>query len=192
LQFDQAIRFSKRIFGRLSLGYFTKMYAGIGGELLAFIGDGRLALGIESDWVRKRKPKNQFEFMDLEAHTLLGNIYYSIPEIDVTLRARYGEFLAGDRGWLFDVSREYDTGVIVGFWYSFTNTDDLTSYNKGYHDKGVFLSLPVRMFLERDSRKRYWYGVSVAATIAHWQDLYSLGGDLMPADFEKDLPEFKD
>jgi hypothetical protein len=196
LIFNQAIRFSKRIFGRLSLGYFDNMYAGIGGEILSFIGDGRLALGIESDWVKKRKPATQFDFTDLESHTVLGNIYYNIPEIDVTLHARYGQFLAGDRGWLFDVSREFDTGVVVGFWYSFTNTDDLTGYNRGYHEKGVFLNLPVRMFLDRDSRTRYNYALSpwtrdVAATVGHWQDLYGLGGDLMPANFEKDLPELK-
>ena len=197
LVFDQTIRFSKRIFGRLSFGYFDSMYGGIGGELLAFLGDGKLALGIESDWVKKRKPETQFEFMDLECHTVLGNAYYSIPGIDVTLHAQYGKFLAGDRGWLFNVSREYDTGVVVGFWYSFTDTDDLTGFNRGYHEKGVFLNLPVRMFLNRDSSSRYHYALSpwtrdVAATVGHWQDLYGLGGDLMPANFEKDIPELKD
>jgi len=148
------------------------MYGGIGGELLAFIGDGRLALGIESDWVKKRKPETQFELMDLECHTVLGNAYYSIPEIDVTLHAQYGKFLAGDRGWLFNVSREYDTGVVVGFWYSFTDTDDLTGFNRGYHEKGVFLNLPARMFMNRDSTMRYYYSLSpwtrdVAATGHH-------------------------
>jgi len=197
LLFDQTIRFSKRIFGRLSLGYFEKMYAGMGGELLAFIGDGRLALGIESDWVRKRKPETQFEFMDLECYTVLGNAYYSIPGIDVTLHAQYGKFLAGDRGWLFNVSREYDTGVIVGFWYSLTDTDNLSGYNRGWHEKGVFVSLPARMFLNRGSPKRYWYAASpwtrdVAATVSHWQDLYGLAGDLMPATFEKDIIKLKD
>ncbi len=197
LIFNQAIRFSKRVFGRLSLGYFDNMFAGAGGELLAFIGDGRLAMGIESDWVKKRKPATQFDFMDIESHTVLGNIYYSIPEIDVTLHARYGQFLAGDRGWLFDVSREFDTGVVVGFWYSFTDTDDLTGFNRDYHEKGVFLNLPVRMFLDRDSSAKYYYALSpwtrdVAATVGHWQDLYSLGGDLMPANFKKDIPRLKD
>jgi len=196
LIFNQSIRFSKRIFGRLSLGYFDNMYAGIGGEILSFIGDGRLALGVESDWVKKREPGTQFDFLDLEAHTILGNIYYSIPEIDVTLHARYGEFLAGDRGWLFDVSREFDTGAVVGFWYSFTDTDELTGFNKGYHEKGVFVNLPIRMFLERDSATVYHYALSpwtrdVAASAGHWEDLYSLGGDLTPVYFEKDLPKIK-
>jgi len=197
LIFDQTLRFSKRIFGRLSLGYFERMYAGMGGELLAFIGDGRLALGIESDWVKKRKPETQFEFMDLESHTLLANAYYSIPGIDVTLHAQYGRFLAGDRGWMFNLSREYDTGVVVGLWYSLTDTDDLKGVNRGYHEKGVFLSLPARMFLNRDSKTRYHYSMSpwtrdVAATVGHWQDLYGLGGDLMPAEFKKDLGKLKD
>jgi hypothetical protein len=192
LMLDQTIRLSDRTFGRLSFGYLETMYAGVGGEILTFLREGNLALGIEGDWVKKRKPGTQFDLLDFESHTLLGNVYCRIPQIDVTLQAQYGRFLAGDRGWLFHVSREYSTGVMFGFWYSYTDTDDLTDFNKGYHHKGVFLSLPARIFLNHDSNTRYHYEMvpwtrDVAVTVYHWKDLFRLAEGLMPAVFKEDL-----
>lgn len=197
LMIDQAVRISERTFGRFSLGYFEKMYAGIGGEILTFLGKGKLAVGIEADLVRKRELGTQFDLMDFERYTVLGNFYYHLSTLNVTLHAKYGKFLAGDIGWMFDISRQYDTGVTVGIWYSFTDTDDLTGFNRGYNDKGVYLSLPVKMFLTHDSRVMYHYAMApwtrdVAATVTHWQNLFGLGRDLMPAIFKSDLNKIKE
>jgi len=197
LMLDQAVRLSERTFGRLTGGYLEYMYAGVGGEILTFLGEGNLALGIEGDWVRKREPGTQLALMDFDSYTLLGNAYYTIPGIDTTLHAQYGRFLAGDIGWRFEVSRKYNTGAILGFWYSYTDTDDLVGFNKGYHDKGVFLSLPAQMFLNRETRMRYDYYIApwtrdVAATVYHWQDLFRLEADLMPANFKNELSKIKE
>jgi len=197
LVFDQAFKLSERIFGRLSVGYLEAMYAGVGGEILTFLRDGDLALGIEGDWVRKRDPGTQLDLLDFETHTILGNIYYYIPGINVTLNAKYGRYLAGDVGWRFEVSREYENGVVIGFWYSLTDSDSLTGYNKGYDDKGVFLSLPARMFYSHETIVKYDYSISpwnrdVAGTVSHWQRLFDLGADLMPVRFKGNLEKIKE
>lgn len=197
LIFDQAFRLSDKTFGRLSSGYFEKMYAGASGEILTFFGDGKLALGIEGDWTKKRKPGTQFDLMSFESHTILGNAYYFLPGIDVTLHAQYGRFMAGDVGWRFEASREYGSGVTIGCWCSFTDTDDLTGFNKGYHDKGVFLNLPARMFSNYETNTKYHYSLSpwtrdVAAKVSHWQNLYNLSSDLMPGHFIGDLDKIKE
>ena len=194
---DQEVRLTERTFGRLSGGYLEYMYAGIGAEILTFLGEGNLAFGVEGDWVRKREPETQLSLMDFDSYTLLGNAYYTIPGMDVTLRAQYGRFLAGDIGWRFEVSRTYNTGATVGFWYSYTDTDDLTGFNQDYNDKGVFLSLPAQMFLNRETRTRYNYYASpwtrdVAAAVYHWQDLYRLAADLMPGHFKSELNKIKE
>ena len=197
LMLDQEFRLTDRTFGRLSGGYLEYMYAGIGGELLTFLGEGNLAFGVEGDWVRKRKPETQLSLLDFDSYTLLANAYYTIPGVDVTLHAQYGRFLGGDIGWRFEVSRTYNTGATVGFWYSYTDTDDLTGFNQGYNDKGVFLSLPAQMFLNRETRTRYNYYVSpwtrdVAAKVYHWQELFGLAVDLMPATFKNELSKIKE
>jgi hypothetical protein len=199
LMINQILRFSDRWFSRVSLGYFDLMYAGVGGESLYFIGDGRIALGIESDWVKKRVPKKLFELMDVERYTLLGNGYYYYPGLDITFKTQYGRFLAGDVGWKFDVNRRYKTGLILGMFITFTDTDNINQpeFNDDYNHKGVYMRVPLRMFYTKDSTKTLNYGISpwtrdVGQTITHWKDLYSIAGELMPARFKDESNEIKD
>ncbi len=197
LIFDQAFRLSKQTFGRLSAGYFEKMYAGVGGEALYFWGDGNLALGVEGDWVRKRAPETQLELLDFRTHTLFGNMYYYIPGVEITLQAKYGRFLAGDVGWRFEGRRVNAAGVVLGAWYSITDTDVFEDkFNRGYNDKGVFISLPARMFTNYETNTKYHYAVSpwgrdVAATVEHWQNLFDLGAELMPSNFKSNMDKMK-
>ncbi len=198
LLINQAFHISKKTFGRLSLGYFDNMYAGIGGEILYYPGDGKMAFGIEGDWLKKRVPETGFELMDFKRYSILANAYYYYQGLDMTFHVQYGRFLGGDTGWRLDISRRYDTGAVVGIYYSFTDTDVFTDiWNRGYHDKGVYLSLPLRMFLTRDSNQMLNYGISpwtrdVAATISHWQGLFSLTKDIIPARFRAKVGEIKE
>ena len=205
LIFNQALKLTAKTFAGFRCGYFEKMYAGVGGELLTFIGDGRLAVGVEGDWVRKREPDTQMDLMNFESHTMLANAYYNLNGVDIihqkrfdlTFHAQYGRYLAGDCGWLFNISRQYDNGVIIGCWYSVTDTDDLTDVNVGYHDKGVFLSMPVRMFVSHETSRLYGYSISpwtrdVAVSVFHLQTLYNLASDLMPGSFKNDMEKLKE
>jgi len=197
LMLDQSLRLSKMTFARLSAGYLETMYAGAGGEILTFLGDGSLAVGIEGDWVRKRKPGSTLDLQDLTAHTLLGNIFYKVPGIQTTFQVQYGRFLAGDVGWRFQVGRDFASGLTVGFWYSLTDTDDLPGdFNRDYHDKGIFVHLPARMFTNYETNTKYRYSISpwtrdVAATVNHWKNLFDLGADLMPGDFKRNPGDIK-
>ncbi len=198
LQIDQIFHLSDRLFSRLSIGFFETMYAGIGGEALYFVGDGKLALGLEGDWVKKRVPKKLFELMDVDRHTLLGSAYYHYSGLDITFKTQYGRFLAGDVGWKIDVSRRYKTGAVLGMFIAYTDTDniDQPSFNDDYNHKGVYLRLPVRMFYTRDSTKFLNYNISpwtrdVGQTISHLKNLYSIAGELMPAKFKAEPDEIK-
>jgi hypothetical protein len=196
IELDQIVRLSDSTFGRLSLGYLEFMYAGVGGEVLRFFGNGNLALGLESDWARKREPGSSFGLLDFDVYDLLADAYIYVPPLGITLLAQYGRFLAGDVGWLFTLSRQYDTGVTIGGWYSFTDTSGLTDYNRDYHEKGVFITLPFRIFLTKDSPQKYTYAIApwsrdVAARVYHWQTIYGLAGDLMPGRFRSNLTDLK-
>ncbi len=194
---DQVVHLTDRTFGRLSLGYLELMYAGVGTELLTFLGDGRIAVGVEGNWVRKREPGDLVGLGELRAHTFLGNFYYTIPGLDLTLKAQYGEFLAGDKGWMFEASRAYPSGVTVGAWYSLTDTDGIPgSFNKDYHEKGVFLKVPTRMFEDRDSPRRYDYAISpwtrdVAQNVEKRRTLFDLTKGLTPAGLRAGIEKIK-
>lgn len=199
LYYDQTFRLGEQTLGRFSTGYLEKEYAGFSGEAMTFPGKGNFAVGVESDWVQKRVPGNTLELIgDKGYYTYLGNLYYRFKPLKMTLRAQYGRFLGADVGWRFEASREYAHGVIVGAWYSFTDTDHfLTPENRGYNDKGVFMRLPAQMFSLREKRTRYYYSLSpwtrdVAATVLHPSSLYDIGHDLMPGLFEEEMGKLKD
>jgi hypothetical protein len=195
LMADQVIRLTNRTYCRLSAGYLERMYAGAGGELLAFPGSGRFAFGLSADYVRKREPESFFELQEFESHTLLGNIYYYYSPLRSILQTQAGRFLAGDKGLRFVFSRQYDTGAQVGFWYSLTDTSEFTGFNEDYHDKGIYIQIPVEMFTDRPTRKMLDYQMSpwtrdVGATVHHWQSLFSFGADLTPARFYDEFDLF--
>jgi hypothetical protein len=195
--FDQMFHVSKRTFARMSAGYFESMYAGVGGEILTFPGEGTFAFSLEADWARKREPATLFDLKDLDVYSVLGNIYYSWADPGIVVRAQVGQFLAEDRGVRFVVSREYDSGAIVGAWYSITDTDDLTGVNRNYNDKGVFLAVPVEIFKTTSDPRRWIYAVSpwtrdVGQTVRKDMEVYNMNLPLTPYRFKHNLGEMKE
>ena len=197
LAYEQTLRLSDRVFSRVSTGYFEPMYAGVGGEVLAFQGKGNIAMGAESDWVRKRVPGTALELYDDEDYyTMLANAYYRFYPfgLDLMVKAQYGRFLGGDTGFRFEAKRTYrDSGLELGAWYSITDTDDFQAeFNRDYNDKGVFIRMPARMFTLRETNVMYDYSFKpwnrdVAATVFHYNPLFEHAGNLMPGAFEKNI-----
>ena len=71
-----------------------------------------------------------------------------------------GRFLAGDTGVRFTVSKHIK-GVILWAWFSFTDTSIFSdSINEGYRDKGIGISIPLRLFKGTDSKTAYIYSLS--------------------------------
>ena len=151
--------FMKQTFIGISAGYNELMFAGIGGDLIHFIGDGRTALIIGGDWVRKRNPDKPLKLRNYGFHDLYAGINYvtKYPEMHISIKA--GRFLAGDKGIRFQISRVVK-GFEVGFWYTYSDTSGFSSYNKNYRDKGVFVAIPLRMFSRKDTKQVGYYSLS--------------------------------
>ena len=83
-----------------------------------------------------------------------------MPEIDAAIDVKWGRFLAGDRGVRVTASR-FIRGVTLSAWYSDTDTGMFTDpFNRGYHDKGISVEIPIRLFTGRDSKTAYRYSLS--------------------------------
>jgi hypothetical protein len=195
---DQVFRLGDRTFARASVGYQELMYAGVGGEILYVIGDGRLSAGFSADWDRKREPGFSLGFRDFDTHTLLGNLYYNvIPDLGVTAHLYGGRFMAGDKGVGGRLSREFKTGATVSFWYTYTDTSDFTGDNHNYQDKGVALILPARMFFQQDTNEEYRYAISpwtrdVGQLVNYWNTLAGFVRGLNPSQITTNLKELKE
>lgn len=151
------------MWARTAVGAFESAYMGVGGELFRFFGDGRFGAGVESEVVRKRDIDDQFKVKEGSPTYYTGflNLSYHLwPSQGIDLGLKVGRFLAGDKGVRMDVSRTFKY-FTLGAWLTVTDTSVFSAdINKGYEDKGVYLSIPLSLFFDSDIPGRLHYSIS--------------------------------
>jgi hypothetical protein len=195
LLFSQIQKFKNGVYGRIAAGYLEEEYAGIDWEAAQPLFNGRFLAGLSGSIVKKREPESLFGLKrnDWKDQYITGfiNLRLNIPEMEINIDLKNGQFLAGDRGTVITISRNFN-GVILSAWYSITDTSVFNdSYNVGYHDKGIALSIPLRMLSGWDSRTVYKFAVSpwtrdVAQDIGHFNNLFDFIGRNVKVYTDKD------
>ena len=77
-------------------------------------------------------------------HVTTGHIslYYDSPWYGLNFQLRAGKYLAGDRGFTFQVTRRFSTGVEIGAFITKTNVS-ASQFGEGSFDKGIIIRLPL-------------------------------------------------
>lgn len=182
-------------YSRLAFGYFEEEYGGLATQFLYYPLDNPFAVGIEGAIFKKRSYKGYgFTSKVRKLHGFVPewknfpfgsqyflDLYYDWKEGMLDLKLKFGKFLANDYGVRTEISRYFDSGLRITFWYTRTNGHDKIN-GSTYYDKGVAFSLPLDLFYTESSRKRWGYGMSawlrdVGVTAATGQDLYELIND---------------
>ena len=160
LLFDQIVATREPAFFRVEAGMLETMFGGVDAEAALPLWNGRILAGASGSLVRKRAPGEPFQFLDTgNYYTALLQGRLNVPEIDAAIDVKLGRFLAGDQGVRVAVSK-FVRGVTLSAWYSATDTDVFTDpYNRGYHDKGISVEIPIRLFLGRDSETTYRFSL---------------------------------
>jgi Exopolysaccharide biosynthesis protein YbjH len=182
LLFAQTFATREPAYLRVEAGMLELMFGGADAEVGLPLWNGRVLAGASGSLVRKRAPDDPFGFIGNESyHTALLQGRLNVPEIDAAINVKWGRFLAGDRGVQVAVSK-FIRGVTLSAWYSDTNTDVFSDpYNQGYHDKGILVEIPLRLFIGRDSKTTFRYTLSpwtrdVAQDIYRYLPLFDLIG----------------
>ena len=192
---EQTLKLPREIYGRLAAGILEFQYSGFDGELAKPFFGGRLMAGLSGSWVKKREPASLFGFKENDFKstykTAFLNTRLNFPEIEAAVTFKTGQFLAGDRGTQVMVSK-FINGVVLFAWYSLTNTSMFNDpENRGYSDKGIGVSLPLRLFSGTDSKTSYKFGLSpwtrdVGQDIDHFNSLFDTMGRDVPLYLKKD------
>lgn len=136
-------------------GYLETMYGGVGGEVLYRPLDSDWAFGIDANYVKQRDWDNMMQFTDYNAK--VGNLTaYWRPSFfhhQVLVKASVGQYLAQDKGATVDVSRQFDSGIIVGAYATKTNVS-AQEYGEGDFTKGFYISIPMDLFTTTPTRGR--------------------------------------
>ncbi|KPJ99052.1 MAG: hypothetical protein AMK71_10325, partial [Nitrospira bacterium SG8_35_4] len=196
LLIDQIYKADHEIYGKLSAGLLEIEYAGVDAEVAKPVLSGRVLLGLSGSIVKKREAGQPFKLKrdDVKDYytTAFFNTRVNVPEMDIAVDLKAGRFLAGDPGVRFTVSK-FINGIILTAWYSITDTSDFTdSYNDGYNDKGISVSIPLRMLLGGDSKTVFHYSLSpwtrdTGQDIDHYGTLFDFIGRKVNILIDKDV-----
>ncbi|ANR79696.1 hypothetical protein BBB57_16455 [Kosakonia sacchari] len=165
-------------YGQVYAGYLETMYGGAGAELLWRPVDSHWAFGIDGNYVKQRdwrSAQDMMKFTDYSVKTGHFTAYWTpwFAE-NVLVKASVGQYLAGDKGVTLDVSKHFDSGIVVGAYATKTNVS-AAQYGEGDFTKGVYISVPLDLFSTGPTRSRAGIG---------WTPLTRDGGQMLGRKFE--------
>lgn len=127
----------------VSAGILEDMFSGYGLEYLYFKQNSNYSFGLEIFNVKKRDYDWGFGHLDYENTTLTTNFYYrNYGSIPFDLKISAGEYLAGDIGSTFELTRSFQNGVRFGVFATFTDVS-FEQFGEGSFDKGIFFNIPI-------------------------------------------------
>jgi hypothetical protein len=135
-------RATPEVFATFKAGYLESMFAGAGGEVLWRPAGQRWALGADLYHVWQRNFDRLFGLQRYHVTTGHVTLYYASPFYDLDFQMRAGQYLAGDRGLTFQVTRRFSTGVEVGAFFTKTNVSS-ERFGEGSFDKGIVIRIPL-------------------------------------------------
>ena len=151
LTFSHARNLGNDFYGRLTLGYFERMYGGLSAEVLWRPATSRLALGAEVNYAVQRDYDMGFGFRDYDVVTGHLSAYYDLSN-GFHVQVDAGRYLAGDWGATLSIDREFANGWRVGAFATLTNVS-AEQFGEGSFDKGIRFFIPVSWFTGQPSRQ---------------------------------------
>ena len=142
-QFDYHLTPQKNHHIMLTAGILEDMFVGYGFEYLYLKEEANYGIGFEIFDVQKRDYRMKFGTLDYKNTVSSVNYYFRNTNfIPFDLKISTGEYLAGDKGTTFEMSRKYLNGMEFGVFASFTNVTS-EQFGEGTFDKGIFFNIPI-------------------------------------------------
>ena len=141
-QIDKLKKISNGHYLKFTGGIFEMMFGGYGIEYLWKPFYKNTSVGLNIYKVRQRDFKQVFGFQKYKVTTGHLNVLHFLPNSGVAIDLSIGQYLAGDVGYTFDLSRRFNSGFTMGAYFTRTNISKI-EYGEGSFDKGIFFNIPV-------------------------------------------------
>lgn len=138
--------FGGNLHAAAALGYLEEMYSGLGGEILYRPFGKTYAFGVDAWEALKRDPGTGLNLGMNGDHLLTGhfNVWYEIPDTDLTLQARFGRYLAEDIGTTLSLENRFRNGMRLKAMATATDMGDFDAFGGTSHlYGGLQLSIPL-------------------------------------------------
>ena len=146
MQLDYFFMPKHEIYGKLSAGILENMYAGGGLELLYKPFKRNFSISLDAYTVKKRDFDRRFDLLEYSAETGHLSFNYHLPDLGILGTISFGKYLAGDKGYTFDISRRLNSGFRAGIFFTRTNVS-AELFGEGSFDKGFYFQIPIDLFL---------------------------------------------
>jgi hypothetical protein len=147
-------RIAPTVFAAVHAGYLESMYAGVGGEVLWRPEGLRWAVGADLYDLQQRNFDRLFGLQNYHVVTGHISLYYASPWYDLNFALRAGQYLAKDRGFTFEITRRFSTGVEIGAFFTKTNVS-AERFGEGSFDKGIILRIPLNWMAPVQSQGQF-------------------------------------
>jgi hypothetical protein len=154
LQLIHRDRLRSDVFTEVRAGYLEDMFAGFGGQVLWRPEKSRFAFGANIYQVWQRDYNRLFGLKPYQVLTGHVSAYYESPWYDLNFAVHAGQYLAGDRGATFQITRRFSSGIEIGAWVTFTNVSS-QQFGEGSFDKGIIIHIPFEWGLPIHSQSSY-------------------------------------
>jgi hypothetical protein len=165
-------------YGQVYGGYLETMYGGAGAEVLYRPVDSNWAIGANANYVKQRdwrSAQDMMKFTDYSAPTGHLTGYWTPPFADdVLVKLSVGQYLAKDKGGTLEISKRFDSGIVVGTYATITNVSK-QEYGEGDFTKGFYVNVPLDIFTSTPTRSRAQIG---------WTPLTRDGGQMLGRKFD--------
>jgi hypothetical protein len=139
---------------RAYAGILEAMYGGAGVEILYAPYKSRLAVGATVNALRQRGFEKKFEFLDYKTVTGYLSVYYATPFYNIDTAVHAGRYLARDKGFTVEARRTFDSGFVLGGFFTRTNVS-AEDFGEGSFDKGLFFRIPFNGLLPGNTRSSF-------------------------------------
>ena len=148
---DFQTKLSPSLYGRVSAGYFERMFGGVDAELLWKPATQNWGLGAELAYVKQRDFQDMFGFQDYETLTGHASLYWNTGWNGLEAQVDVGRYLAGDWGTTLSLSRRFTNGWEVSAFMTLTDVS-FDDFGDGNFSKGISLRIPFEWTLPFESR----------------------------------------
>ena len=145
--------YGRSIHYRGFVGVLEEMYSGLGGEVLFWPTDSRIALGISVAYAKQREYDRRLGHLNYDVITGHVSAYWATPFFNYDVGVHVGRYLAKDAGATLEVRRTFRNGWQVGAWATRTNVSS-RDFGEGSFDKGFYFQVPVDVIFGGNKRSK--------------------------------------
>ena len=126
----------------VTAGFLEEMYAGYGGEVLYRPFQSPFAIGAEAWNVYLRDPTMPLAAAFIPGDHFTGhvNMFYDIPDTDITAFTKIGKFIGGDTGLSFGAQTQLNNGLKAKAFINVTDMDNKDVFDS---DRNVYAGMNV-------------------------------------------------